>query len=350
MKKTVIFLILMISLTLLSDLIELPKNPDVPQWKAELVQETELEDVQTTIFDLFYHNNKVYLSDSNQPAVVVYNLDGNYVQTVGNEGEGPGEFLQVIYIWSEVNNDYFVAYDERSNKLSHFSFDGNFIEAEVIANVSKPSHRSRFSNMDVIETGEMKYDGTVKNNITVKLYISDEPKTLFEASWHPFLIGWYNLDKPYYAAIERKLFLTTASRNDYEIKIFNPAGELIREIKKKCDPVQLPKDKLAEAKDFAKTAEERFRKSVEISKDIYGYKKIVRNIYADDKEQIWLATTDIHGDLLDVYNEQGDLIAQCRPESSDLFDRAHIQDGFIYSVVVDAAEEGYLLRKYKIVK
>jgi len=350
MKRTLIILILAISLTLFSDVIELPKNPEVPQWKAELVQETELEDVMSFVFDLFFYDNKVYLGDARQPAVVVYDLDGNYVQTIGNEGEGPGEFKGVGYIWSEANNDYFVVYDEMSQKLSHFKFNGEFIEAEVLANLSKPSHRSRFCNMDVIETGEIKFDGTPKNNIAVTLKTSDETKTLFEASWHPFLIGWYNLDKPYYAATEQNLFLTKASRKEYKIRIFNPTGELVREIKKKCDPVLIPKDELAEAKEFAKKMEERFRKSVEIGKEIYGFQKIVRNIYADDQEQIWLAATDNSGDLLDVYDDSGILLAQCRPENEDTFDRAHIQDDFIYSVVHNEELESFVLRKYKIVK
>lgn len=350
MKKTLSFLLTLISITLFSDVIELPKKPDVPQWKAELVQETELEDIQSFVFDQIYKNDKVYLADSKQPAVVVYDLNGEYVKTIGCDGEGPGEFRNVCYLWDRSDKNYLVVYDENLQKLSHFDYEGHFLETEALADLSKPSKKRVFQNGLVIESGEIFFDKVPKNKVVVQIQTDEINKTIYEVAEHPFLLGWYNYKKPYFAVSDDKIYLIQTSRDKYELQIYNKQGELERAINKSCVKIPISSEDLPEAKEFAGKMEERFGKTVEIEKDLYGYHRVIRNIYIDDVQQLWIAATDKQGDLLDVYNDAGNLLAQCRPEGDDLFDRAHIQDGYIYSVIQNEELESFVLRKYKIVK
>jgi len=349
MKRTLVFLALTMFLNLVSDLIELPKNPDVPQWKAELVQETELEDIQTYATQMMYYNDNLYFSDVGQPAVVVFDLKGNYLKTIGRKGKGPGEFGRADYLWSESDKEFFSVFDGANRRISHFDFEGNFIDSETY-DVNQNMYTTRLGSNDVSEIARMSFGKKMLRHTTVVLDTKPDAVELYHTASHPAMLGRYNFEKPYFATLDDKLFLTYVSTKDYNLKIFDNMGNLIREISKKCDRIPITGEELKEQKEVAEKLEIRMKKNLTIDKDVYGFENINNNIFSDREEFIWVSTTDFKGNFLDVYDFQGELVAQCRGAEDDYFIKAHIQDGFIYSLIYDNENEMYLLKKFRVVK
>lgn len=54
-----------------------------------------------------------------------YDARGRFLMRAGGEGEGPGEFSQLLWIWS-LGPDSIIAYDDRQHRVSVFHRDGTF--------------------------------------------------------------------------------------------------------------------------------------------------------------------------------------------------------------------------------
>ncbi len=97
-------------------------------WQLELVQEitgdegttSELINPQNLAVDDW---GRVYVVDQKPMAIKVYGADGQFIRTIGQEGEGPGEF-RVGFI--AVHNGYVVIHDPRVARTSVWDTTGTF--------------------------------------------------------------------------------------------------------------------------------------------------------------------------------------------------------------------------------
>ncbi|MCH7408890.1 6-bladed beta-propeller [Belliella sp. DSM 111904] len=71
--------------------------------------ETTIDSYIINLTDLLHFNDKLYIKSSNQK-VLVFDMDGNYIQRLGKEGDGPGEYRFVKSIMvNEQTNEIYVA-------------------------------------------------------------------------------------------------------------------------------------------------------------------------------------------------------------------------------------------------
>lgn len=97
-------------------------------WQLELVQEitgeegtpTELINPQSIAMDDW---GRVYVVDQKPMTIKVYGPDGSFIRTIGQEGEGPGEF-RVGFI--AVHNGHVVIQDPRVARTSVWDTSGTF--------------------------------------------------------------------------------------------------------------------------------------------------------------------------------------------------------------------------------
>jgi len=76
----------------------------------------------------------IYVLERGNKRVQKFDKNGNYLMTIGKEGEGPGEFTNPIELF--VTNDLFIyVLDDRNMRVSKFSHSGNFL------NSFRPKHR-----------------------------------------------------------------------------------------------------------------------------------------------------------------------------------------------------------------
>lgn len=85
------------------------------------------ESVFSEISKCQIYNGNIYILDfAKTKTVMVFNINGDYLFTIGKKGNGPGEFVRVIDF--DVNASGIYTLDRSLKKIMHFSLDGHFLK------------------------------------------------------------------------------------------------------------------------------------------------------------------------------------------------------------------------------
>ncbi len=82
-------------------------------------------------------SGRVYVLDSGNHRVQVFDTSGGYVRTLGREGQGPGELAGASRI--AVAGDRLVVWDSRNRRLSVWSLDGDHLGDQRLASGQRPN-------------------------------------------------------------------------------------------------------------------------------------------------------------------------------------------------------------------
>ena len=100
---------------------------------------------------------QVFIADGDQNAIHSYRPNGQYIQKMGQEGKGPGEFTGINSLDQEANQLY--AFDERQRRISVFDL-GSLSFSEVIPLSQENRDTQKLPN--AIPTGfHVRNDGTL---------------------------------------------------------------------------------------------------------------------------------------------------------------------------------------------
>ena len=72
-----------------------------------------------------------YVQDNGNFRIAVFDNDGEYIRSIGREGEGPGEFYMAGILW--IHEETIAVLDEMNRRTSLFHTDGTFIESRSLA-------------------------------------------------------------------------------------------------------------------------------------------------------------------------------------------------------------------------
>jgi len=95
-----------------------------PEGKEEYVFYRILMDVD--------ENGNMYILDAAASNIRVFDQEGNYKQTIGRKGQGPGEMLSPRSIQLNPQNEIMI-YDFGNRRFSFYSLDGEFIRQNSAA-------------------------------------------------------------------------------------------------------------------------------------------------------------------------------------------------------------------------
>jgi len=128
------------------------KNDKVGEWdkkgakiKLELVPELTIgkeEGDENEVFSMIPaeavdSKGNIYILDLFNCRVQKFDSAGTYLQTIGNRGKGPGEFLRPMAMTIDRFDNLYVA-DEGNNRISKFDSLGNFITSFMLRFVGSP--------------------------------------------------------------------------------------------------------------------------------------------------------------------------------------------------------------------
>jgi len=80
-----------------------------------------------TIGSVSAANGRIYLVDSQVPAVRVYDLDGSFVGNIGGQGQGPGEYEGPALVTAHLSGRVFV-YDSPSRRINVYTAAGEPVD------------------------------------------------------------------------------------------------------------------------------------------------------------------------------------------------------------------------------
>jgi hypothetical protein len=301
------------------DGVTLIKNPKEPIYKEDifsleeelLIGEAESKDEymfsQVIDVDVDYEG-RIYILDSREAHIVVFDKKGKYLATIGRKGQGPGEMQKPQSIQITPQKEIMVN-DMGARKLLFFNFEGKFVKGVSTAKMT-------YFNNPVIDS---------KNNIIANITVPGMKMQTELKKFDPELEPIFTIDNielfklPVMKAFFPQFFwqlgeddsLIWGISSKYELQVMNSEGKLYKKIIKEYDP--------------KKITEEDRQKEV---KFLFGDKPVppgvklewpeshgaFKYISIDEDGRIFLRTfektKDGSGYYYDVFNSEGKYIAK----------------------------------------
>ncbi len=322
------------------------QNPKKPMYGGDvLVLEENLSIGETTTEGDFLFSQirwiavddaeHIYVLDSKEKHVLVFDGTGQLLRTFGRAGQGPGEFRSPLTI-GLTNRDEIVIEDFRSH-LAYFSTDGEFIR-----------------NLPMTKTGVSRISLDSHGNILGIVIMRDKESPRYELQkFDPEMNPVHALDSTPTPSASNEGFIPfkgsiyyTFDKDDrvvcgipdrYEIKIFDAEGNLAKKITRDYDPLEITEEE-------KKEAEEETPQGIKLA--IPKYHNAYQWIMTDDEGRIFVMTQERapegKGYCHDVFDSEGRYLAKIPLEFRPFL----IKKNKFYTVMEN--EDGFhLVKRYQ---
>jgi len=252
----------------------------------------------------------IYVLDSKEAHIQVFNKAGIYLRTIGKKGQGPGEMQRPINISITPGNEILV--NDRGARFLHFFALGGEHQRSIslarIQSFSRPLADSgnnilaRFGTFmpDRVSFVLAKFDPRLKQLFPVFSYDYDNSPNIYDV--FPPDCFW---------AVGRDDNIIWGYSDKYELNILNKDGRLVRRIIRDYAPVKTTDD---EKKDWIKFAFGNEGVPPEVKVKWPSYHNAFRSLIVDDSGRIIVETyekaADERGFYYDVFDPEGRYLAR----------------------------------------
>jgi hypothetical protein len=276
----------------------------------------------------------IYVLDSEEDHIKVYDCDGRYLRTIATPGQGPGELDRPMAVCISGNRLYAT---EGARNISVFSLDGEFERRistkEIWALRTMVDSLGRF----LIASGVMDPE-----NLHYRFAVYDEDMNLIReiaTSPAPDARKGFNPFMPIaYWTMGCDDQIVYGYPKEYELQIFDADGELIKRITKDYDPVAITEDEKKEmGEDYQGPSGLTFS----------DYHSAFRRFFCDDEGRIFVQTWEKAENgkdyIYDVFDPEGRYFTR-----TVLPTRPHCSlNGKLYTIEEDV--DGYhYVKRYRI--
>ena len=278
---------------------------------------------------------RIYVLDTKEAHVKVFDKNGDYVKTVGRRGQGPGEMSLPFSINITSQNEIMVQ-DLNNRRIMFYSLDGNFIKSLSTAKILiVGSHIDSKGNI----IGIVSTRGPEKQIIELKkfdsnlnyLYSLSSFSLASGSSFNPFMpeLCW---------AVSKEDCVMCGYPEKYEIKVYNSEGNVIKRVVKDYKPVKITQEEIEETKK---------RLPGPMKLDIPQYHSAYRDFTIDEENRIFVQTWEKAGNeegyYYDVFDSEGKYITKIPLK----YPPQVWKKNRLYTIEED--EEGFhIVKRYKI--
>ena len=277
---------------------------------------------------------RIYVLDTLEAHIKVFDKNGIYVKTIGREGQGPGEIGAPRSVFITSQNEVVVP-DMSNRRLVLFSLEGEFIKNISTAKTSLRSTRvdSEGNIIGIILIAEEswrhelnKFDSDMNTTFTFATAPAPSP-----SRFNTFMprLRW---------ALTNNDQVVCGYPQNYEIDIFNINGEAIRKIMKDYEPVEINREEMERLEQVSNT--------LNVFK--LKYKSAYQEVLVDDKGNVFIMTwereTDKDGYYYDIFDSEGKYIAKIHLITTPQI----IKKNKLYTIEEDEAGFQYV-KRYKII-
>ncbi len=301
--------------------IENPKKPVPPDgvmskvsFKEEFsIGEGEFDEdmfAELTALDVDGDGN-IYVLDRKEKTVKIFDSSGKFVKKFGKEGQGPGEMYLPISLQITYNNEIIIG-DAGNQRLSFFSLVGEFqremstaLKAQGLVLPLFDSQGDIIGQQVVVAEDQIlrevrKYDSELNSLFTIA---SIDITALVQGKINPFeLVFFYKLGK------DNDIYCSNP--NEYEIKVLNADGKLVKRILKNFDPVEVTEKDKEEFFDRLGEVPAQVRDRLEFPKVYPPY----QNFTLDEERRLFVRTFEKGKEegeyFFDVFGVEGRFIAK----------------------------------------
>jgi len=318
------------------------KNPKEPMYGEDvfiLEEELSIGDVEGKEEYMFLdarevavdNRERIFVSDIRGIHIKVFDKFGNYITTIGRQGQGPGEFGRITNIQITAGNELMV-HDRSTRRLSFFSLDGEYLRTEQLKEIQASRIRVNSKGNYFVRT--LDFDSaTFSSAIELKMYSSDLA-----------FIGIIAKDKywsqkaPLQPSMASKFLssdlIVCGLRETYEFQIFDSDGKIIRKVSRDYVPVEI-------------SEEEKEKRRLSQSNELPKFFPAFQAFSVDDEGRIYVQLFERQTDgdkfYYDVFDPVGKYIAKVLLNALPQY----WKNSKMYSIELN--EEGFqVVKRYKV--
>jgi hypothetical protein len=264
---------------------------------------------------------RVYVLDPLNHRIQIYSWDGDYVNTIGRKGTGPGEFTMPVSMSLTSNGEISVC-DVMARKLLFFDTDGNYLrDTDPTLFSPTPPMMGHWTDSSLVigmfTIFEQDDEGMKMGSALRKV---DVDSGGVHAEYHKHLTRFdpanFNpTDFGYSFAVngQEQVFITKLDTEKYEIERFDPEGNLDLVIKKEYTPIPKTPAEIEEERELISSR----MKMMGAPEDLANNIKTDPNKYAaasvncDHRGRLWVlrGTEPIDAPpKFDIFTQEGELI------------------------------------------
>lgn len=226
---------------------------------------------------------KIFVADNYSCNIKVFDEKGNYLKTLGNKGNGPGELTNLASLF--IRNDTIYVYDKSKRNITSFNSQGKYLKS-IFYDTRMEFVFPVLDNCFVYNT-VAGVESKNKVDLLSKLVFSskklDPIKTLDSTltQFNPNQLNPADFIFPFTYDKVGNMFTALISEDKYEIKKFDKTGKLIERIKKsylktEIDTLQMEIIR----KNSNAGVENKFSKK--------AYNKAIHGIWIDKTNRLWV--------------------------------------------------------------
>jgi len=331
-----------------------PKNPSPPPGTPKQIMLREdlcigdEEGIEDFVFSQIRsvqvdEEENIYVLDSKEVCVKVFDKNGKHIRTFGKKGQGPGE-IQLPTRMHLVGGKEILIYDAANSRLSFYSLDGKCLR-EISAGKYRFSRTIPDSKGNIITQLLVPGDKFVYE---IKKFDSNlNPIFTIEAIEEEIIPYVFNMVSPTLnVRVMKNDNIVWGYSSKYEIFVVSPEGKTIRKIVKDYDPVKITEEEKEEMiKDTFGDRGVPPGYKLEFPKNYYPYYFCI----CGDEGRIYVRTyeKDKEGNIYyDVFDPEGRYIAKFSlPEIDFLY---VVKKNKMYSMVWEDEKGIPVVKRYSV--
>jgi len=344
---------------------ETPLHPDkTVTFVEDLSIDGEDEDENNILFwpllSFVDDNENIYIIELQDQVIKVFGSDGEYIQTIGAKGNGPGEF-QMISGLAVTKEGKIAVIDSSARRTSFFDSSGQFLKSfqwrvnstglHLVKNSSYLIQERAYSGtrqFGAFSVKEIDFDG--KEIRSYGVFTGGEHLIVPHGKW----TSYSSLpDSPHniFTGDQDRGLLYHCFNNKYIIEVYDTSGKLFRKIDRPYEPVPFTnKDAEEYRAEFENHPNEAVRKTVRDMK-MPKVKTIVSRMNVDNEGNLWIRTNETKEEedkimtAFDIFDSEGFYYAKVWSEIFPFI----FKKGKMYRMDTDQ-DTGYRsLKRYKVV-
>jgi len=323
------------------------KNPKEPMYSEDvfsLEEELAIEEAEGREEYMFSRlsgiavdkEKRIYVLDSKEGHIKIFDKNGDYVKAIGKKGQGPGEMSLSFSICITSQNEIMVQ-DLNNHRIMFFSLDGTLIKslstAKIIIVGSTVDSKGNIIGIVSIRGPERQIIELKKFDSNLNYLFS------FGSSSLPSSSPTFNPFKPELCwAVGKEDNVICGYPDVYEFELFDSEGKVMMKVVKDFKPVRITQEEIEETKK---------RLPGPMRLDIPQYHSAYQDLTVDEESRIFVQTWEKakggEGYYYDVFDSDGRYIAKIplrmRPEVW--------KNDKLYTIEEDA--DGYqVIKRYKV--
>lgn len=287
-------------------LVKNPREPLYAETKLYLEDELSIKGISENGDFIFAEarsiavdrNERIFICDRKEANIKIFDRSGNFLNTIGGRGQGPGEMSDPGKVCVSNNNEL-VVLDFQNRCLLFFSHEGKYLKTLKSRGMLLLGLRLDSKGNFIVSTLKlsqsfpeyelMKFDP----HLNPLFKIGSMPYQQNYSALNPFAPG-------YTYAVDQNDNIVYGYSNKYEIQIFSPQGEILKKITKEYDAVRVTD---------AEKEEENSNAPSYVSFDFPDTHSAFQSILVDEEGRIFVKTWNKEnsrkGFYYDIFDSQG---------------------------------------------